>query len=68
VLVDIYAVVPGSVDERTRGSCSGREGRIDTASSMRSPVVSGSPIALRSDDIPGGSPVAAIHRYAPALG
>ena len=72
MLVDIDAVVPGSVDERTGAVTFGeagpdRYGIVDEIA-RRVWLTDGRVPAVRSDDIPGRSPVAAILRYAPALG
>jgi hypothetical protein len=68
VLVDIDAVVPGSVDEQlgtvTLSSTADAQdyGVVDEIA-RRAWLAGGTVLAVRGDDIPGGGPVAAILRY-----
>ena len=71
VLVDIDEVVPGSVDERTGAVTFGeagpdRYGVVDEIA-RRVWLAGGRVLAVRRDDIPGRTPVAAILRYPLAL-
>lgn len=69
VFVDIDAVVPGSVDEQTGAVTFGDEsdavsyGIVDEIA-RRVWLNGGRVLAVRSEDVPGGGPVAAILRYA----
>jgi hypothetical protein len=69
VLVDIDAVVPGSVDEETGAvhlsgdAGADRYGVVDEIA-RRAWLAGGRVLAVRGDDIPGQGPVAAILRYA----
>lgn len=70
-LVDIDAVVPGSVDEETGAVAFGeagpdRYGVVDEIA-RRVWLAGGRVLAVRSDEIPGQGPVAAILRYALTL-
>lgn len=68
VLVDIDAVVPGSIDEQrgivTLSATAGadRYGVVDEIA-RRAWLAGGTVLAVRGDDIPGRGPVAAILRY-----
>jgi hypothetical protein len=70
VLVDIDAVVSGSVDEETGAVAFDESGDavnygVVDEIARRVWLNSGRVLAVRSDDIPGNGPVAAILRYAP---
>jgi hypothetical protein len=66
VLVDIDAVVPGSVDDDTGGVSFGADGAgygvIDEIA-RRVWTTGGRVVAVRAAEVPGGGPVAAILRY-----
>lgn len=68
VLVDIDQVVPGTVDEQTgavsfaSASTAGGYGVVDEIA-RRTWLAGGTVLAVRSDDIPGQGPAAAILRY-----
>lgn len=69
VLVDIDGVVPGSIDEATGAVTFGAHGAADDSYGVvdeiarRVLLASGSVLAVRAEDIPGGGPAAAILRY-----
>lgn len=67
VLVDIDAMVPGTVDDETGavvlGDGDGAYGVVDEIA-RRTMLAGGRVLAVRGDEIPGGGPVAAILRYA----